>query len=961
MACTSVEGQCISQGANTWLLEAWFLTSRSNLQEERPEVLALERRTCITSHVLVEWISTPPLPVHIKHHLWNHSSYNLLFCTMTKPKPLSLRPGYFGEGSVEVEPAKPGEGPVYRLAATSKELVARPIEGIDTTPDIVAYAAKKYDKTKALGWRDIIKIHEEQKEVKKTVDGKETTDTKTWKYFELSDYKYLDHVEFEAAVSQAGRALADLGLTSDHVFNIYASTCPNWQIISQGCALISTPIATAYDTLGESGLEHSLNEPESVGLFTNADLLPTVVKVLPRTPTVKFIIYDGEPEQELLDKIHSVRGDVKAIHIDNLLATGKDINVSTIQNRRPTPDTLACIMYTSGSTGTPKGVCLSHGNIIASIASIFVVYEPHLLPEDRYLAYLPLAHVLEYIVELVALLAGITIGYARSKTLNDSSVRNCKGDLAAFQPNIMFGVPSVWETIKKGIVGKVNASGTFSQKLFWGALAAKKANIPVLSKLADNFVFSSVKSATGGQLRFGMSGGAAISQDTQEFLHNTMMPFMQAYGMTESCGTVAILPPEFAQSGAIGLPAPSVEIKFLDVSEAGYSSQNKPPTGEICVRGPSITKGYFKRPDLNDDETVFTKDGWFRTGDVGQWNEDGTISLIDRVKNLIKLQHGEYIALEHLESIYKSCDLLSNICVYASTEAKQPLGIIVPHKHNLERALSSISPDIPTSTSLADLRNNKEVKAKILQECNALGKKNGLRQVELLCAVILDSEEWTPENGMATAAHKIQRSKIANKFKSEIDWLNSASGRSVFISGTFIPAIPQIARDLHVTGEDVRLAIGNKCLTSDGRRGVYLISQLISIVGSLGVAVSSNMPHLLFWRFLQCAGASSGMSVGAGVIGDIYKLEERGTGMGFFLATSHPGTRGIDKLRLTGDTKNSWKHVNPIRPAYLLRSTTVCTVGEHYHLNHNEAYVGACFLPSGLGNMVYVVLNALAR
>jgi long-chain acyl-CoA synthetase len=90
-----------------------------------------------------------------------------------------------------------------------------------------------------------------------------------------------------------------------------------------------------------------------------------------------------------------------------------------------------------------------------------------------------------------------------------------------------------------------------------------------------------------------------------------------AYGLTESGGTVAILPPEFAQTECIGLPAPSVEIKFLDVPEAGYSSQNKPPTGEICIRGPSVTKGYFKRPDLNEDETVFTKDGWFRTGDVG--------------------------------------------------------------------------------------------------------------------------------------------------------------------------------------------------------------------------------------------------------------------------------------------------------------------------------------------------------
>lgn len=129
---------------------------------------------------------------------------------------------------------------------------------------------------------------------------------------------------------------------------------------------------------------------------------------------------------------------------------------------------------------------------------------------------------------------------------------------------------------------------------------------------------------------------------------------------------------------------------------------------------------------------------------------------------MIKLQHGEYIALEHLESIYKSCDLVGNLCVYASAEAKQPLGIIFPHEHNLKRTLSS-------DASLHDLCNDKAAKEKVLQEVNAVGKKNGLKQVELLCAVILTPEEWTPENGLLTAAHKIQRSKITNAFKDPIN------------------------------------------------------------------------------------------------------------------------------------------------------------------------------------------------
>lgn len=102
------------------------------------------------------------------------------------------------------------------------------------------------------------------------------------------------------------------------------------------------------------------------------------------------------------------------------------------------------------------------------------------------------------------------------------------------------------------------------------------------------------------------------------------------YGMTESCGMCAILPPERMQYGSVGLPVPSIEIKFLDVPEAGYLSTNNPPQGEVLIRGPSVTKGYFKRDDLNNDPEIFTKDGWLRTGDVAQWNPDGTMSLIDR-------------------------------------------------------------------------------------------------------------------------------------------------------------------------------------------------------------------------------------------------------------------------------------------------------------------------------------------
>jgi long-chain acyl-CoA synthetase len=285
-------------------------------------------------------------------------------------------------------------------------------------------------------------------------------------------------------------------------------------------------------------------------------------------------------------------------------------------------------------------------------------------------------------------------------------------------------------------------------------------------------MLKTVKAATGGRLRVALSGGAAVSKETQEFLSQALVMVLQGYGMTESCGMCAICPPELISWGPVGLPVPSVEIKLIDVPDAGYRSTNDPPQGEVLIRGPSVTKGYYKRDDLNNDENIFTKDGWLRTGDVGQWNKDGTLSLIDRIKNLIKLSGGEYIALERLESTYKSCNLVGNMCVHATQDFKQPVAIIIPHEAHLRQALqgnSNSSLSALHEKSLPDLCQNEDVKELILKECNGVGKKNGFKPLETLSAVILTPDEWTPESGLVTPAQKVQRKKVAEHFKEEID------------------------------------------------------------------------------------------------------------------------------------------------------------------------------------------------
>jgi len=171
------------------------------------------------------------------------------------------------------------------------------------------------------------------------------------------------------------------------------------------------------------------------------------------------------------------------------------------EDRRPKPEDVACIMCTSGTTGAPKGLVLSQANLIAAVGAIQSLMGHIFAPEqDTFLAFLPLAHILEYVVELAMGYVGLQIGYGRIRTLTDASVRNCQGDLKECKPTIMIGVPQIWETIRKGILNNVNKMTPLKKSVFRGSMSIKKANVPVLSAIVDSVVFSQVKAQTGGQL-----------------------------------------------------------------------------------------------------------------------------------------------------------------------------------------------------------------------------------------------------------------------------------------------------------------------------------------------------------------------------------------------------------------------------------------------------------------------------
>ncbi|WVN87664.1 uncharacterized protein L203_102850 [Cryptococcus depauperatus CBS 7841] len=673
--------------------------------------------------------------------------------------------------SWEVDADKPmphGETRVRRSYCV-KDLVTQPAPGVDTVHDILLYAAKTHGSKQGFAARDIEKVITEEKEVTKRVGGKEHKEMKKWNYWKLSAYNWWTYEDILQKTKELGAGLRELGSDdtreTEKFFNIYSQTSRNWMLVAQACAFNATPISTAYDSLGPEGLKHALNETEVRGMFTNADLLGNLVKVIEQTTTVDLIVYDGEADAKVLEEIRGVREGLRVVSLDDVMELGRKKPVEAIPTKR---EDVYCCMYTSGSTGTPKGVLLTHGNVVSAVASIWTLLYEFLTAKDAYLAFLPLAHILEFAVENAFVFAGLPIGYGRVKTLTDASVRECKGDITEFRPTIMVGVPAVWELIRKGILTKVDQAGGLKKSIFNYALKVKQAaqnySLPLLTGITDKIVFDAVRAQTGGRLKILFNGGGAVSRSTQQFLCTALVTMIQGYGLTETTAMATILNPAFMQYGAVGGPVPAAEIKLTDAPEAGYFSNNDPPQGEILVRGPAIFKGYYKRPDL--DKEAFTEDGWFRTGDVGQWNKDGTLSIIDRLKNLVKLASGEYIAIEYLESIYKSCPLVSTGAIIANGDHNQPAMIVVAHPHNLPAFVKKNN--LGEGEDLEHLCTDEKIVDATLKELNNIGRKAGLKGMELLEAIVLVADEWTPESGFLTAAQKLQRKVIEQHYETRI-------------------------------------------------------------------------------------------------------------------------------------------------------------------------------------------------
>lgn len=626
-----------------------------------------------------------------------------------------------------------------------KGLLCSPNKDISTLKDLLLYAADKHKGARALGQRKLIKEHRQ----KKVINGEE----REWTLYEKSPYEWLTYSQVLTQVKQLSCGILALGIRPRESVCLFLDTCMEWQLMAHACFHSNVPVATAYASLGKKGLSHALSQTESRALFTHASLFKTVLKSLKKCETLQYVFYVGEPDEQEMKELEqaltkraqkAVDIETRVLTFDKLIKIGKYNMSEAVED--PSPDDIALVMYTSGATGTPKGVLLSHANFVASVAGYASDLEGSFDPTiDKYLAYLPLAHVLEFTVEQFAIYLGIPIGYGNPRSLTDSSMKNCKGDAKELQPTIMAGVPEVFERIRKTVEAQVNKQGLFAKYLFRLAYAFRSklieysTNVPFLDQLA----FRKVKQELGGKLNFVASGAAPLSKNNQMFLRACFgVQVVQGYALTETAGAGTLQAYDDPTFSNVGRPNMCCEIKLVDAPKMGYTTDDEEgPAGEILIRGPNVSRGYLKLDDKTKEDF---KNGWFSTGDIGRWI-DGRLYIVDRKKNLVKLSSGEYIALEKLETLYKESSLVENVMIHADTEENVLIAVVQPSKK----------------------AGDDEDAFK--KEFEAIAKKNSLSKVERIGRVILDPEPWTPENGLVTATAKLNRQELEKKFESQLE------------------------------------------------------------------------------------------------------------------------------------------------------------------------------------------------
>lgn len=581
-------------------------------------------------------------------------------------------------------------------------------------------------------------------------------------------YKRKDHWEglrgkdIRTTVEDLSYGLISLGIKQGIQAAIMSANSPRWAMADYGILCTGGASVSIYPTLTAEQAAYIIKHSESRVIFAeDEEQSAKVLEVWDDCPDLKTLVVMNDAR--VTGK--SVGGDERLIiSFVDLLEKGHEYG--TEQNldfeamcKAPKPDDLLTLIYTSGTTGEPKGVMLTHHNMVANIEGSLEHIQ--IDETDSLLSFLPLSHSFERMAgHFLAFSRGTSVYYAESM---DTVAAN----MLEVKPTVILGVPRFYEKVYARVLESIGQSPAIRQKIFWWALAQGKAMLKLnmagkkpgwwLKKkhgLASKLVFSKLKERVGGRIEFFVSGAAPLSAEIAEFFASLGMIVLEGYGLTETSPVLAVNKLEKFKFGYVGPAIPNVELKIAE-------------DGEILAKGPNIMKGYFKNPEATAE--AIESDDWFRTGDIGEFDEDGYLKITDRLKSILVTSGGKNVAPAPLENALVLSPYIEQVMIIGD-KRNFISAIIVPNFEKLEAFATENS--IPTG-DLDALVNHPKIQE--LFEREVEGAMAPFARYEQVRKFTLLTREFTIEQGELTPSLKVKRKAVFDHFGDVIEALYSDS------------------------------------------------------------------------------------------------------------------------------------------------------------------------------------------
>jgi long-chain acyl-CoA synthetase len=528
-------------------------------------------------------------------------------------------------------------------------------------------------------------------------------------------------------------------------------------------------VTTVYAESSPRQVRYLLDDPGATGVVVEGALLDRVLEVESELDLSFVLVLDevdtGDREDVLtIGELHEV-GDAAYDPADH---------EARLEDR--SLEDLASLIYTSGTTGEPKGVELTHANLRANVTQNRKRMgprpdKPDHLPtldeETETMSFLPLAHVFERTAgHFLPFASGACVGYAES---SDTVAE----DIQSLSPNVVTSVPRVYERIYDSMRDQAGESAVRERIFGWAVDVGRRYERsadpgPALEasyRVADRLVFRTVRESMGGDLEFFVSGGGSLSKRLAELFGGMGLPILEGYGLTETAPVVSVNPPEDVRPGTLGVPLVDVDVRVdSDVLDADQTRRADGEMGELHVRGPNVTRGYWNRPGATRE--AFTDDGYLKTGDVVELTDDDYLVFHDRLKELLVLDTGKNVAPAPIEDAFATSDRVDQVMVVGDGE-KFVAALLVPNFEAVRRWADREGVDLPRErAAVCEDDRVHEYVGRVVERVNEdLGSGERIKRFALV------PDEWTPENDLLTPSMKKKRRNLHERYADVLDRL----------------------------------------------------------------------------------------------------------------------------------------------------------------------------------------------